>query len=291
MRARGFITPVAVIVLVHQLLACAGDGDPDNPGGRRTGPASGASTAGVGSAGGAGLGGPSGFGNPVGLPAAGTGVPLAGSGAQAGEGAECGAVSQMAENMLQPADIIIGIDTSGSMSEEVAEVQENLNRFSQLIIDSGIDVRVIVLSTLQGTAMAGGVTVDGPCIAPPLGSGQCPSDSNPPAYVHVDTMVASWDVLDVYVNAYPTYKMHLRENSLKTFVTISDDNADSETSPFGILGGRPVLSIPRTISSPPWQRSSRARRCGRTGATRASTASRCAPRRSSVQWAPCIRTS
>lgn len=143
----------------------------------------------------------------------------------------------MAENMLQPADIdiVFGIDTSGSMSEEVAEVQQNPNRFSRQIIDSGIDVRVLVLSTLQGAALLGGVTVDGPCIVPPLGSGQCPNDSNPPSYVHVDTMVASWDVLDVYVNAYPMYREHLRENSLKTFVTISDDNADSSTSPFGPL--------------------------------------------------------
>ena len=156
-------------------------------------------------------------------------------------GAECGAVTQMAENTLQPADIIFGIDTSGSMSEEVAQVQQNLNAFSQQIIDSGIDVRVIVLSTLQGSAMPGGVTVDGPCIGAPLGSGQCPADSNPPRYVHLDLMVSSWDVLDVYVNAYSSYKPHLREGSLKTFVTISDDNADSETSPFALLGVRPTL--------------------------------------------------
>jgi hypothetical protein len=231
---------VALALAGLGLFACSGDrgGDSGGRGVRTPTVGSPPATAGAGAAG----TGSQGFGNSE-RPAATGGSPgRAGSFAPAaGEGGECGAISHTAENMLQPADIIFGIDTSGSMSEEVAEVQQNMNRFSQLIIDSGIDVRVIVISTLQGTAMPGGVTVDGPCIAPPLGSGQCPSDSNPPAYVHLDQMVASWDVLDVYINAYPSYREHLRENSLKTFVTISDDNADSATSPFGIIGPQPVL--------------------------------------------------
>jgi hypothetical protein len=166
-------------------------------------------------------------------PATGTGVPASGE--------KCGAVTQTAENKLQPVDIIFGVDTSGSMAEEVAEVQQNLNAFSQQIISSGIDVRVIMLATPQGAALlSGGVAVDGPCIGPPLGSGQCPNDSNPPRYVHIEQEVTSWDVLDVYINAYPKYAPHLREHSLKTFVTISDDNADPSTGPFAIvaqLGG------------------------------------------------------
>ncbi len=162
---------------------------------------------------------------------------------------KCGAVSQKAENKLQPVDIIFGVDTSGSMAEEVAQVQQHLSAFSQQIIDSGVDVRVIMLASLQGTAaLSGGAAVDGPCIAPPLGSGQCPNDSNPPRYVHIDQEVTSWDVLDVYINAYPKYSQYLRPNSLKTFVSISDDNADSSTSPFSIvaeLGGLvPTIRTP-----------------------------------------------
>lgn len=240
MRARCLqqVATSAVALAVLQLIACAGDGGglgqraPGQPAGGQ-GASGAASTANSNE--------PGGFGNPAGPPASGAGAPAAGSASSAGADGECGAVTQMAQNTLQPADIIFGIDTSGSMAEEVAQVQQNLNTFSQQIIGSGIDVRVIVLATQQGTAAnSGGTAVDGPCIAPPLGSGQCPSDSNPPTYVHIDQPVASWDVLDVYINAYPSYRPHLRENALKTFVTISDDNADSETSPFGILGVRPV---------------------------------------------------
>jgi hypothetical protein len=158
-----------------------------------------------------------------------------------GDDNKCGAVTQMAENKLQPVDIIFGIDTSGSMAEEVAQVQQNLNAFSQKISSSGIDVRVIMLATFAGkAATSGGAAVDGPCVAAPLGSGQCPNDSNPPAYVHLPEEVTSWDVLDVYIKSYPKYAPHLRENSLKTFVSISDDDADPSNSTFAIvaqLGG------------------------------------------------------
>jgi hypothetical protein len=39
----------------------------------------------------------------------------------------------------------------------------------------------------------------------------------------------------VYINAYSKYAPHLRANSLKTFVSISDDNADPSTGPFALI--------------------------------------------------------
>ncbi|HEX6244297.1 MAG TPA: hypothetical protein VFZ61_25445, partial [Polyangiales bacterium] len=45
----------------------------------------------------------------------------------------CAAVSQTAQNRRQPADIIIGVDTSGSMGQEAMFVQQNMNAFSQQI--------------------------------------------------------------------------------------------------------------------------------------------------------------
>ena len=53
--------------------------------------------------------------------------------------AKCGAASQMAMNMLQPVDIVIGIDTTGSMAEEIGFTEENMNAFSQQISAAGID--------------------------------------------------------------------------------------------------------------------------------------------------------
>ena len=230
-------TRAGLVISLLQLVACAADGD--GSGDRGVRPPVG-STSGQGGSSGSGGATPSGsFGNPIqpSLAGASGNGAAAGSGGRAGSGAECGAVTQMAQNMLQPADIIIGIDTSGSMAEEIAEVQQNMNRVlaadhrqrHRRARDPARDpaghrdagrLRWMALASRRRSARV-----------------MCPADSNPPSYVHLNQMVASWDVLDVYINAYPSYKAHLRENSLKTFVTITDDNADSETSPFAIIGG------------------------------------------------------
>ena len=144
---------------------------------------------------------------------------------------ECAAVSQQAQNRLQPADIIIGIDTSGSMDEEAAFVQENMNAFSQQIVASGVDVHVILVAAPQPTAGGGGLLGGGGrnefgvCIGPPLGSGMCPADSKPPAYTHIEQKVDSNDVLGVLINAYPSYKAQLRPDAVKHFVSVTDDDA------------------------------------------------------------------
>jgi hypothetical protein len=111
--------------------------------------------------------------------------------------------------------------------------------FSQRIIDSGIDVHVIMLAT-EGTADSMGecivfwpgtpcVSISGNnycvCIGAPLGSGACPADSNMPTYAHVPAGVGSNDVLNVFISAYPQYKQYLRPGSLKHFVSITDDDA------------------------------------------------------------------
>jgi hypothetical protein len=171
----------------------------------------------------------------------GGGVDLGGSGGvvDSGNPEECSGVSETAQNMVQPVDIIIGVDTSGSMGDEIAFVQESLNAFSQQIIDSGIDVRVIMIAT-QSVPVAmdqclelwpGGPCIPldiddfGVCIGAPLGSGTCPDDANQPLYTHVTLDVGSNDVLNVFINAYPQYASQLRPGSLKHFVSVTDDDA------------------------------------------------------------------
>ena len=224
---------ISVLIAACSGLGCSADADRSNGGSRRGQPgaggkagASGAANAGSGAAG---LG-------DIGMPV----TPPPSSGTMAPEpapdGGECGAVSQTAQNTLQPADIIIGIDTSGSMDDEIAFVQQNLNAFSQQIIDSGVDVRVILIATEGMTMpeMPGGIFGgDGDqeiavCIDPPLGSGNCPVDSNPPRYLHVPVEVASHDALNLFVETYAQWQAQLRPNATKTFVVVTDDNAEDE---------------------------------------------------------------
>lgn len=149
----------------------------------------------------------------VSVPAVTDAGPASGDGAVA----TCASSSAMAMTKRQGADIIFAVDSSGSMDEEIEFVQENLNRFSQQIVMSGVDARVIML------AEHGSV-----CIGAPLGSGSCPDDSNPPRYIRVDQEVDSNDALNVYVDSFPDYRAHLRPGTRKVFVVITDDDATDD---------------------------------------------------------------
>ncbi len=162
---------------------------------------------------------------------------------------ECAATEVTATDTttIQPADIIFAIDTSRSMTEEIEFVQTYMNQFSQQIIDSGIDVHVILIGTPQPEAGAeqpmeqmqqmnggfGGNVAQGICIDAPLGSGTCPDDENQPAYVHVTNGVGSNDGLNVILETYPLWQQHLRLEATKSFVIVSDDDAtDSSAAAF-----------------------------------------------------------
>ncbi len=170
-------------------------------------------------------------------------------------------VSAVDTTVILPADIIFAVDTSGSMGQEADFVQTYLNQFSQQIIASGVDARVILLSTTSseggtnepapmpdpmgdvdagpapapvgggfggnpgGGGFGGGFQQFGICVAPPLGSGNCPDDTNLPNYVHVDQAVGSNDALNVFIDSYSRWSANLRPEAVKFFVVVSDDDA------------------------------------------------------------------
>jgi hypothetical protein len=160
---------------------------------------------------------------PIPEPAGGT-AGMAGSAGTAGTAGtggrmvtdDCAASMATATDMttIVPADIIFAIDTSSSMAVETEFVQTFMNEFSAQITAAGIDARVILLGDPSAI-----------CIGAPLGSGQCPDDSNPPSYIHVDQEVRSHDALDVLVASYPNWSQHLRPEASKSFVVVTDDDA------------------------------------------------------------------
>jgi len=184
-----------------------------------------------------GSGGSRDFGNAGAAGASGTGSvgnagvsAVAGTTGQVPVGDQCAAISETATNQLQPADIIFAIDNSGSMDEEIVFVREQMNRFSQLIIDSGIDVRIILISAAIGMQdpdadWDSDEQDNGVCIDAPLGSGSCPADSMAPRYTHVAEEVSSNDALNLFIDTYPTWRDQLRPNATKTFVVVTDDDA------------------------------------------------------------------
>jgi hypothetical protein len=151
------------------------------------------------------------------------GVHLAGSttGSSQGTGGSCAGVSEKATPKLQPADIIIAVDTSGSMDQEKNQVQQHLNDFATIITSAGIDVHVILVADTSV------------CIPTPLGSGSCNgADENLPNYRHVVQGVDSNNALQILLDTYPDYKPNLRAGATKTFAVVSDDNSDMSAADF-----------------------------------------------------------
>jgi len=131
---------------------------------------------------------------------------------------DCAGVGEHATNSLSPVDIIITVDNSGSMTDEIVFVQENLNSFSKQIADAGINSQILMIS-------ADSTDSNGICVDEPLGSGSCPDDSNEPEYNHLPWEVASSNSLIILSTMYNQWKSYLRDNSVRHIIVVTDDNS------------------------------------------------------------------
>ncbi len=137
-----------------------------------------------------------------------------------GDGGVCTSMGQRAENKVQPADIIIAVDQSGSMDLETAWVQQQLNDFASLITAAGIDAHVVLIaSRTSDNAM---------CVPPPLAGPSCAD--NLPVFLQVDDGVGSHNALVKITGHVANYSAILRPDASKHFVVISDDESTEMTA-------------------------------------------------------------
>ncbi|MCA9596425.1 MAG: hypothetical protein KC776_24085 [Myxococcales bacterium] len=216
----------SIVFAVGLAAACSAAGGGDDPkGGSGGGGSSGSGNTGnTGNTGGGATGG----GGGLDLDSGSTG----GTGGTTDPGdAACQSFTQEAKQLYEPADIIWAVDTSGSMLEEAAAVQQNINAFSQQIVASGIDVHVVMLAGYQF------LILPGICVPGPLGSGQCPpngSDTNLPHFFHhPNAFIDSVDAARQLVERFPEYKQMLRPGALKYVVVVTDDDSRTGTGSGG----------------------------------------------------------
>lgn len=144
----------------------------------------------------------------------------------------CSGVTEEPENTMAPADIVFLVDNSPSMRDEILWTRQNMNSFSQMITDNGIDHRIVVISCLLDGCENHTNTV-GICIDPPLGSGDCEtSDTNLPDYLHVDVRMPSQKLLERAVDTFSEWKDMRRSFALTHFVAISDDSEEMSADDF-----------------------------------------------------------
>lgn len=147
----------------------------------------------------------------------------------------CRSISEEAKQTYEPVDIVFAVDTSGSMVDEAAQVQANINSFSQQIIDSGIDVHVVMLAADPF------LILPGICVPAPLGSGMCPADTKLPNYFHYSQPtppgpIESVDGARKLVELFPVYKPHLRPGVRKYIVIVTDDDSRNHPDSSGEAG-------------------------------------------------------
>ncbi|MDH5670542.1 MAG: hypothetical protein OEZ06_00225 [Myxococcales bacterium] len=137
----------------------------------------------------------------------------------------------------KPVDVILVIDNSGSMADEIEAIRQNINdNFARIIEDSGVDYRVIMLSLFgqQGAQV---------CVDPPLAGNGCQLGifgTNNERYFHYNLEIASNDpfckILDSLGRADPDgrapngWRAWLRPEAEKAFVLVTDDSARCGTA-------------------------------------------------------------
>jgi hypothetical protein len=138
-------------------------------------------------------------------------------------------------------DIIMVVDNAGSMVEELAAVQSNINvNFAQRLDASMVDYRVILLSDY------GEPSTKGLCFPAPLGGLPCsplPSQpANGPQFFHYDVKVDGLNSLSLLLSTYGStdgnsyalggWKTLLRQDSLKAFIEITSGDPSMVAAEF-----------------------------------------------------------
>lgn len=137
--------------------------------------------------------------------------------------AETACATAQVAAIKKPVDIIMVIDQSGSMNEEIEQVKANINRLGKYLDSTNLDYRLVMIAGLPGN---GSLPV---CVPPPLGGPSC--QSKPPRFRAVNEHVESWDALKLVLQTYdstdPSKKWadFLRQDAIKVFIPVTDDDA------------------------------------------------------------------
>lgn len=172
-------------------------------------------------------------------------VPPGGStGAGGSAGAEsCATQKANAAIVRQPVDIIVVIDNSGSMQDEIDAVERSINvDFAKVLQTSGVDYRVILISRHEKSGRQTSICV----VAPLSGNTACPPTPDQPAFtdrfyqysLKVDSLNSLELITTTYNGAMPDefklapkgWSAWLRPAAKKVFLEVTDDNSTTMTS-------------------------------------------------------------
>jgi len=135
--------------------------------------------------------------------------------------ASCAGSEAVANLVAVPSDIIFVVDQSGSMDQETSHVQSQINDFVGLISASNIDFRVVMIATTSGENAI--------CVPQPLAGANCGNNTR---FRLVDQRIGSRDGPSLATSRYSSYSDFLREDAVKHFVFVTDDNSNITAAAF-----------------------------------------------------------
>ncbi len=149
----------------------------------------------------------------------------------------CADTAAEATRVRIPVDIIIAIDSSGSMNGEIEAVERNLNvNLAAILEEEDVDHRVILVAEYRNRRGS-----DGVCVGMPLsGIASCESPPGAPVsgerFFHYDGNIGSHNAYQRLLDTYGESDRHglaptgwrewLREGAKRAFVIISDDDPE-----------------------------------------------------------------
>jgi len=141
------------------------------------------------------------------------------SGSGTSGGATCAATT--AATTKAKVDIIFVIDDSGSMTEEMVQIKQNVNTFASKIGAIGLDLTVTFIVKKANSPTQNGNVI---CVPAPLAAANCAD--NPPVFHHVNQDVQSTDSFKLILSTYDTSWMnYVRMDATKVFIEVSDDRS------------------------------------------------------------------
>ena len=139
-------------------------------------------------------------------------------------------------------DIVLIIDNSGSMQQEIEAVERNINvNFAAILDANALDYRVIVISRHGSASQRRAI-----CVRQPLSGTSCNPIPEEPAnterFFHYSLVVNSHDPFQKALTAWNQKDEHglapngwsgwMREQALKVFIVITDDESNMDPEDF-----------------------------------------------------------
>src|SRR5690348_7784614 len=133
-------------------------------------------------------------------------------------GGECGSIEKEAQVERGPVDIVLALDTSGSMTSHICNVSKNLSSFADAVgkgshvianYQIGIDLFFQFAALCQKDDPLAGTTLA----------------MDPSRYLRVNSKVDSHNALQKLLDNYDMYKAFLRPGSPTHFIIVTDDSS------------------------------------------------------------------